>query len=295
MVAGSPDSGKTAFILNSLKLNLNKSFRSAYVSSEGENEIRRRLLKFDGITLFDWSKAKFIERAADQQSYIESHNPDGLSLIDYMEEKEGEYYKITSQIRSIYDALGSGVAVIGIQKHTESDYGRGGQGTIEKARLSLSLDKMGLVGNDMVAAVKVMKIKNWVRKNLLWHELHFKIKHGASLEPLTDWIPSSTVNRKVCLAQYQSLETSKNPEKKKEQMGNWTYIFKTEFGESVGLKQSDLDQWIIAYPFINVEDELEDIAHWSLTTGKLKKKNWFIEVSAILNKRNDRKKGLKND
>jgi len=291
LIAGSPDSGKTAFILNALKLNLNKPFQTAYVASEGPNEIKKRLLKFDAITLDDWVRAKYIERASDQQSYIESYNQDGLTLIDYLEEKDGEYFKITSQIRSIYDSLNSGVAIIGIQKHTESDYGRGGQGTIEKARLSASLDKIGLIGNDMIAAIKIMKIKNWIRKNLLWHELHFRIIRGAEIEPLTDWMPCSTVNRKLCLSQYQTLEAAKNPEKKKEQMSNWTFEFRVIEGVNVGLNQKDLDGWKTAYQNINVEDELENIANWSFKDGLLTKKGWFSTVSGILAKRNDRNKG----
>ena len=290
VIAGSKNAGKTALILNIVRANLKKQHKTFYLASEmGPNETKKRLLKFDDMVLENWLDAEFIERPDDHGSVIESHNPDGLTLIDYLEETEGEYYKITSKIRAIYDSLNTGVAVIGIQKHTESDYARGGQGTTEKSRLYLSIDAIGLVGNDQVSAIKVMNIKNWVRKNLQWHELHFKIKHGAEIEPLTDWMPCSTVNRKVCLAQYQSLSTAKDPEKKKEQMQNWTFIFQTETGESVGLKQKDLESWIDAYPAIDVMEELEDIANWSFKEKKLKKKSWFIEVSAILRKRNTRK------
>lgn len=291
MIAGSKNSGKTALILNIIKANLKKQFQIFYLASEmGPNETKKRLLKFDDMSLEYWLNAKFIERVSDQGSVIESHNPNGLTLIDYLEEKEGKYYMITSQIRSIYDALGSGVAVIGIQKHTESDYARGGEGTSEKARLYLTLDSMGLVGDDGVSAIKVLNIKNWVRKNLHWHELHFKIKHGAAIEPLSDWMPCSTVNRKLCLAQYQTLAAAKNPEKKKEQMGKWTYDFTVEDGELVGLNQLDLDSWKRAFPLINVDDELEDIANWAIKTGKLKKKTWFMQVSGMLDSANNKRK-----
>lgn len=290
MVAGSFDSGKTALIMNILMANLKKPFQTAYLSSEmGGPEIRIRLNKFKNLNLEDLRGVKFVSRSTDQGSYIESHNPDGLTLIDYLEEDSGEYFKLPSLIRGIFDSLNDGIAVVGIQKHTESDYGRGGQGTVEKARLSLTVDKIGLVGDDLVSAVKVIKIKNWIRKNLSYHELHFKIKNGSEIEPISDWMPCSTVNRKLCLAQYQTVATSKNHERKKEQMDGWMFTFKTTSGKLVGIDFETFEAWQETYSNLDLSKSLTRISESTMKSGWLKEK-WIFQIIGMLEKENEKAK-----
>jgi len=45
---------------------------------------------------------------------------------------DGEYFRIASDIRTIYDSLKDGVAVVAIQKHSEARVGRGGKGQQRK-------------------------------------------------------------------------------------------------------------------------------------------------------------------
>ena len=158
-------------ILNIAKLNLSQKYKKMYLASEmAGGEILSRLSKFKDVSLDNWCENLHIaERSHDFQSVVEAHNRDGLTLIDYLEEIDGEYNKITSQIRSVYDALGAGVAVIGIQKRTDSDIARGGQGTLEKSRMYVAIDSICVVDDQPICAIKIIKLKSWINKNLNYH------------------------------------------------------------------------------------------------------------------------------
>jgi hypothetical protein len=268
IIAGSSNAGKTGIILNIAKLNLSQKYKKMYLASEmGGGEILSRLTKFKDVPLNDWCEHLHIaERSSDFQSVVEAHNRDGLTLIDYLEEVDGEYNKITSQIRSVYDALGSGVAIIGIQKRTDSDIARGGQGTLEKSRMYVAVDSICVVDNQPICAIKIIKLKSWTNRNLNYHELHFRLKHGAVIEPISEWMILKPGERE----RYKTIYESSNPERKKEQMSGWVFQFKTKDGTLVGITEETFHNWQKTYSYLNLYDELEDISN-----STLKEKSWL--------------------
>ena len=42
-----------------------------------------------------------------------------MTCVDFLEDVGGDFFKIPSDIRAIYDSLGDGVAIIAIQKKTD--------------------------------------------------------------------------------------------------------------------------------------------------------------------------------
>jgi len=81
IVYGSKDSGKTAFLLNIIRLNMNKH-RTLYFSSEMvEDELANRLREYKGLELEDWNFEAY-DRSHD---FHEAIDPDGLNIIDYLE------------------------------------------------------------------------------------------------------------------------------------------------------------------------------------------------------------------
>ena len=86
-------------------------------------------------------------------------------MIDFLEEVDGEYYRIASDIRAIYDALESGVAIVALQKHSNARVGRGGEATTEKARLYITIDQLLQTSDCAISAVKIVKAKNYTGKN----------------------------------------------------------------------------------------------------------------------------------
>ena len=134
--AGSSNSGKTAFDLNVAIKNCD-AFEVIYFSSEmGAEELTLRISKFD-IPREEWKKIKFKKRVADFQDVIQ---PDALNIIDYLEVIEGEFYKIGDNIRKIYEKLNSGIALISLQMDRGAKFAWGGQKTLDKARLYITLD-----------------------------------------------------------------------------------------------------------------------------------------------------------
>ncbi len=204
VITGSTNAGKTVLILNILKLNLLQAYKKMYLMSEmGRGEYAERLRKFDDIQFSNWKNVCAAERTCDFDGAIENHNKDGLTCVDFLEEIEGEYFKIATDIRSIYDALGDGVAIVAIQKKTDTDYARGGQATAEKARLYLSVDLVTVLDHCIICALKIVKNKRYVNRNLQGHEIHFKIHRGSKIEPISDWMRSSDVDRNKFRVKYE--------------------------------------------------------------------------------------------
>jgi len=176
VVAGAPNSGKTAFLLNIVKDNMHQYNVRYYNSEMGGIELRSRLDLFEGLDVNDWDFQAFevntdfhhvIDKIMDQDK--KSRN--NLHIIDYLEVYD-QHYIIGKLIDQIYRKMSSNdIAIIAIQKRPGDDYGRGGITTIEKARLALSMDNN---------TVRVIKAKNWKTKvNPYRMEVEFKLVNGS--------------------------------------------------------------------------------------------------------------------
>jgi hypothetical protein len=177
IVAGAPNSGKTAYLLNTVRMNMN-SMPTIYFSSEmGESELRGRLEDF-GYPLTSWNfQAK--ERAA---NFHDAIDPDALNIIDYLEISDN-FYQVAEQIRKIYDRLKTGIAVIALQKNAGADLGSGGRFSSEKARLYIAMDSTS-EGNKL----KIVKAKKWAQKgiNPNGKEYGFKIVNGCKFTNISE-------------------------------------------------------------------------------------------------------------
>jgi hypothetical protein len=259
-------------------MNLNQQYGQLYLMSEmGSGEYRTRIQAF-GDGLDPWRKVKAASKSYDFDGAISTHNPDGLTCIDYLEEVEGEYFKIPTDIRNIYDALGNGVAMVAIQKRTDQDFARGGQGTVEKARLAMNLDFLATGDKCIICSLKLTKVKHFLERNLQSHEIHFKLEMGHKLTPLTDWMLSSRVNRKKYIQQYEA--GNDNP-------SGDDLFFRTVSGDNKRIIANDINKWQEAMPNIDVYSELSKIAGDSVQRPFLSDKGYFFQLSGILKKKND--------
>lgn len=147
VVAGAANAGKTAFLLNCIRLNMNR-LKIEYFSSEmGPEELHLRLKKFGDIALNEW---KFAARQRSSK-FADVIVPDSLNIIDYLEINK-DPWEVGSDIKDIFDRLNKGIAIIAIQKKSGTDVGRGGEFTLEKPRLYLAMEK---------GVLKIVKGKNW--------------------------------------------------------------------------------------------------------------------------------------
>jgi hypothetical protein len=162
IVAGASNAGKTAFLLNVVRMNMDK-FKINYFSSEmGPEELKLRLLKFTDLRLKEW---KFHPRER-STNFADAIVPDAVNVIDYLEVTK-DFYEVGGEIKDIFDRLHKGVALIAIQKKTGADYGRGGEFTLEKPRLYLSIDS---------GELKIIKGKNWAEPGVNPNGMKWKFK-----------------------------------------------------------------------------------------------------------------------
>ena len=179
VIAGSPDAGKTAWMLNFVGLNMMKHEIHYFSSEMGALELRNRLQNFDH-PLSAW-KCKWYDRAANWQDAIV---PDAVNIVDYMEIHE-EHYRVGSWIKAIFDKLTTGIAVIALQKKKGEEYlAVGGNATLEKARLYISLDN-----KDKRNTATIVKAKGWVDhdKNPNGLKREYKLAKGCLFRCSTWW------------------------------------------------------------------------------------------------------------
>ena len=206
LVAGTTSAGKTAIALELMRLNLGKDLGLMYLPSEmGVSEMKNRAGKF-GLPMSQWQEMKVPkDNKSSFGARIQHHNPNGLTVVDYLEERDGEYFKMASYIRDIYDSLGDGVAWICVQKKSGSAFGRGGEAVNEKPRLVINLDNLLDANTCQVCSVRLAKAKIPRKEgtNPQGMERHFTLTNGWKIEYLTDWIRCDDKKREAYVAQYK--------------------------------------------------------------------------------------------
>jgi len=175
VIAGSPNAGKTALLLNVIKLNQDKFPIYYFCSEMGAVEIRSRLDKFPDMKTEDW-KFEAIERASDFADVV---RPDCINIIDYLE-MTTDLYAVNTHLTGISHRIGTGLAIVAVQKKVGAVYGRGQEFGLEKPKIYLSLDRNKL---------KIIKGKSWVQPNVDPHGLErsFKIVGGCEFVPSGNW------------------------------------------------------------------------------------------------------------
>ncbi len=183
-IGGVNDIGKTAFALNVAIDNI-ETHPIRYISSEMDgSELHSRLKKWEGVDIEEFKKVKFIQLGAGN-NLGKLIDTSAVNIIDYLEAKDGEFYKMGHWISEIYDALRGkrGVAVVCMQKEKGKEYARGGSLTADKSRLYVSLDI-----EDRRSVCKIVKSKNFKGGHKpTGMQRYFKIVGGWKILPDGEW------------------------------------------------------------------------------------------------------------
>lgn len=175
VVAGEPNAGKTAFLLNVVRENMHKAEVHYFNSEMGSQELRKRLAKFD-MPLDSWTFHAW-ERTDNFQDAIRP-GTGKLNIIDFLEVSE-DFYRVGGMLKAIHDKLQGALAIVALQKNRGTDLGMGGGRSLEKPRLYLALEP-GLC--------RIVKAKNWkTSTNPNGLQLKFKTVDGCKLLPQGDW------------------------------------------------------------------------------------------------------------
>jgi hypothetical protein len=174
VIAGIPNAGKTAFLLNFARMNMDK-WPILYFSSEMDGpELKARLKKFEG-PLKQWRKVGFYKK---EEDFANALNPDGVNIIDFLEITD-KFYLIAERLREYHKRLNKGVLFVAIQKDPQKEYGRGGGLGLEKPRLYLTMDR---------GRLKIIKGKTWAsEQNPEGMQMELKIVQGAKFIAQGEW------------------------------------------------------------------------------------------------------------
>jgi len=177
VVAGEMNAGKTAFLLNVVRDNMDK-FDIHYFSSEmGAGEMSKRLAKFDYPLGLDQWKFTPKERSDNFGDVIVS-GEGKINIVDYLE-LHTNFYEVSKHLAEIHKKLRGAVAIVAIQKNPGTDVGLGGFRGLEKPRLYLAMGS---------GRLKIVKAKNWAtRNNPNKQQVKFKIVDGCRLIKVGDW------------------------------------------------------------------------------------------------------------
>lgn len=177
MIAGEPNSGKTAWLFNFVKMNMH-NFEMHYFNSEmGKEELRKRLLKIEDVPIDGW-KCKFYERSEDFAEVIRT-GVGKINIIDYLEIYT-DFWEVGRYIADIHHKLDGAIAVIAIQKNPGVQVGLGGYRTLEKARLALAISH---------GRMDIVKAKNWkTPENPNNKYCEFKIIQGGHMYATSGWL-----------------------------------------------------------------------------------------------------------
>jgi hypothetical protein len=184
LIAGSPNVGKTAFMLNVVKLNAAGELPIKFFSSEmGKEDLLDRINLFKDFPKL--SKMKFVERSSRFHDVLD---PDGLNVIDFLE-ISNNFYEVGGLMTQIRDKLKSGMAVIAIQKNKNKEEAVGGHFAMEKPRLVVTLDRedMGVAGFQNVARITKAKGRLNMKVNPVGQELIYSLHRGCDFRVLSDW------------------------------------------------------------------------------------------------------------
>jgi len=138
IVAGAPNAGKTAVMLNIIRNNMHKWKVHLFDSESDAGELKGRLKNFDDISIDQWCFDPY--KRVDNFADVIFQGPGNLNVVDFLEIHD-EFYIVGRELKKIKDALRGAVAIVGLQKNDGAHTGLGGNRMLEVARLSIGLDR----------------------------------------------------------------------------------------------------------------------------------------------------------
>lgn len=185
--AGETNSGKTAYLLNFVRENMEKwGGRIRYLSSEGgAQELRSRLNMFShefDIPIEQWLCVDWRER---YDNFSDMVHPHWINIVDYLEVND-EFWKIGEPLKEIAQRLDTGIAVIAVQKKRGERLGRGGDFGAQRPRLYCTISKDPKSGNLVMRMEKGKAKISDAFDTMGGYNITFRIRNGCKLEKIQE-------------------------------------------------------------------------------------------------------------
>jgi len=176
VVAGTPNSGKTAWLLNLIADNMDKYDIHYFNSEMGEGELAKRLRNFEDIEIENWTFNAW-ERSEGFADVIKP-GKGVINIIDFLEIYR-DFYEVGGLLAEIHSKLAGAVAIVAIQKNFNVGVGLGGMRSLEKPRLYLAMEN---------GKMTITKAKNWKGdQNPNGKTIHFKLAKGCKFIEVDEW------------------------------------------------------------------------------------------------------------
>lgn len=175
VLAGDGNAGKTALLLNLVRLNMDR-FDIHYFNSEmAEEELRIRLDLFKEMEIDEWDFSAY-DRVRDFADVIV---PDAINIVDYVEMTD-DFHLAGKHLTAIWEKLGKGIGIVAMQKKLGQPLAKGAEATMDRSRLYLSISE---------GRMKIVKGKNPASEKVNPNGLSvkFRLQAGAYFIPVSEW------------------------------------------------------------------------------------------------------------
>lgn len=178
--AGTPDAGKTAFFLDTIKRNMSINKVHLFNSEMSEQELRIRIEQHEDISPDEWSFNAYFRSG----NFGDCIFPNDINIIDYLDLGD-DIPALTRHLREIYEALDKGIALVGLQKPFGRDMGYGKELGMQLPRLYVSFEYRAT--NKMSRATIVKCKSRKTTENMIGKVLNYKLYNGWNFEPQGVW------------------------------------------------------------------------------------------------------------
>lgn len=188
VVAGEPNVGKTAFLLECIRLNMDAYEMDYYTSEMGEMELKmRRDLYLERYPDLKWKWHPYAKNVRFDLEIKKPSRRGHISVVDFLE-VTNEFYIVGQRMSEIHEALGGkGLAIVAIQKGWHKDLGRGGDFGMEKPRLYITMSYSRGLDRGMARIVKAKSFRD-PHKNPNGMVRPFSIYGGHQFQSSYDWM-----------------------------------------------------------------------------------------------------------
>jgi hypothetical protein len=188
VVAGEPNVGKTAFMLECIRMNMDHHEMDYYTSEMGEMELKmRRDLYIEKYPDLKWKWHPYAKNIRFDMEIKKPSRRGHISIVDFLE-ITNEFYVVGQRMSEIHEALGGrGVALVAIQKGWHKDLGRGGDLGMEKPRIYITLSYSPGLDRGMARIVKAKSFRD-PHRNPNGLVRPFSIHGGHQFESSYDWM-----------------------------------------------------------------------------------------------------------